>query len=418
MAIKYEPSADWPAYSRQVLFWNWLTWIFNFIDRGLIGPLLPLMIPFFHLSLTAAGGLVSLFFVGYLSTFFGGFISDKVGRKKVIGPSVLGFGTVTGITALANSVPFLAGIRILTGVFEGFQYPTGAAWVSETYPYSRRAKALAFWETGYSIGTLLGIVLATLIAAHWGWRAPWPISGLLSIIAGILLIVFVKERPRQHSPGYQEAMVLSSGQAPHLSEVWKKRNVWVVFILHGLYNFTFWMAGAWIPLYVIHVRHLSFVGGGLLSGVLFGGITIGLVVSGFVADKIGRVRAISYMSFVSAILLFIFTQTSSPLGLFLLIALGGIFGAYIPTAIALVTDTTNPLVSGTAFGIALFGAELGAVLGPVTGGFIAQHFGLQTAMYFLPASILVAAMLVWLAEDPRSKLTISQSPEDIIESGT
>jgi MFS family permease len=105
-------------------------------------------------------------------------------------------------------------------------------------------------------------------------------------------------------------------------------------------------------------------------------------------------------------------------GLFLLIALGGIFGAYIPTAIALVTDTTNPLVSGTAFGIALFGAELGAVLGPVTGGFIAQHFGLQTAMYFLPASIFVAAILVWLAEDPRSKLRMSHSSGDIVENAT
>ncbi len=406
MAVHYNQSADWNRYARQVLLWNWVSWIFNFIDRGLIGPLLPLMIPFFHLSLTAAGGIVSLFFVGYLSTFVGGFLSDRVGRKKVVGRSVVGFGAVTGLTALASSVPVLAAVRIGTGVFEGFQYPTGAAWVSETFPYAKRGKALAFWETGYSLGTLLGIVMATLMAARWGWQSPWPVSGGLSVLCGVLLIKYVKERPRQETPGYQEAMAMSGGVVPTIKEVWKKRNVWVVFILHGLYNFTFWMAGAWIPEYVIHVRHMSFVSGGLLSAVLFGGITVGLMVSGIAADRIGRVKAISFLSFGSALLLLAFTQASSPVALFVLIALGGIFGAYIPTAIALVTDTTNPMISGTAFGIALFGAELGAVLGPVTGGFLAQHYGFQTAMYVLPASLFAASLLVWLARDARRDLKV------------
>lgn len=415
MSVQYQQSADWPRYARQVLVWNWISWIFNFMDRGLIGPLLPLMIPVFHLSLTAAGGIVSLFFVGYLSTFVGGFVSDKVGRKKVVGPSILGFGAVTGLTALASSVPVLAGIRILTGVFEGFQYPTGAAWVSETYPYAKRGKALAFWETGYSLGTLLGIVLATLLASRFGWESPWPVSGFLSIVCGVLLIKYVKERPRQETPGYQEAMAMSHGAVPSIKEVWRKRNVWVVFVLHGLYNFTFWMAGAWIPLYVIKVRHLSFVNGGILSAVLFGGITVGLMLSGMVADRIGRVKAISFMTIVSAALLLAFTQASSPLALFVLIALGGIFGAYIPTAIALVTDTTNPMVSGTAFGIALFGAEIGAVLGPVTGGFLAQQFGFQTAMYVLPASLFAASILVWLAQDARRELHLEQKGDTALQ---
>lgn len=415
MAVHYKQGADWNGYARQVLLWNWVSWIFNFIDRGLIGPLLPLMIPFFHLSLTAAGGIVSLFFVGYLSTFVGGLLSDRVGRKKVVGRSVVGFGAVTGLTALASSVPVLAAIRIGTGVFEGFQYPTGAAWVSETYPYAKRGKALAFWETGYSLGTLLGIVMATLMAARWGWQSPWPVSGGLSVLCGVLLLKYVKERPRTETPGYQEAMAMSGGVVPRLKDVWRKRNVWVVFVLHGLYNFTFWMAGAWIPEYVIHVRHMSFVSGGLLSAVLFGGITVGLMISGIVADRIGRVKAISFLAMGSAVLLLAFTQASSPLALFVLIALGGIFGAYIPTAIALVTDTTNPMISGTAFGIALFGAELGAVLGPVTGGFLAQHYGFQTAMYVLPASLFAASLLVWLARDARRDLKVDDAMPEAVE---
>ncbi len=399
MKVQYNQGSDWDGYARKVLFWNWLTWFFNFMDRGLIGPLLPLIVLYFHLSLTEAGGIVSLFFVGYLSTFLGGFLSDKLGRKRVISPSVIGFGVVTSLTALARSVPWLATTRIVTGVFEGFQYSTGAAWLSETYPYAKRGKALALWETGYSIGTLGGMVLATLLAARWGWRAPWPVAGFLSILAGVLMMIFVKERPQISTPGYDEMKVFTAGAAPKIRDVFRMRNVWVVFILHGLYNFTFWMAGAWITTYAIKVKHLSFVNGGLLSAVLFAGITIGLLLNGAVADRIGRVKAISLLSFVSALIMLVFTQVSSPVLLYVCIVLAGIFGAYISSAIALVTDTSGPEIAGTAFGIATFGGEMGAILGPLMGGFVAQYFGFQTAFYMLPISLVVSSIVVWVARD-------------------
>lgn len=401
--VTYRQGPEWPGYARQVLGWNWLTWLLNFADRGLIGPLLPLIIAAFGISYGEAGGIVSLFFVGYLATFVGGVLSDRFGRKRLSVFSVFGFGAATCVTALATGPGFLAAVRVTTGVFEGLQYPTAAAWVSETYPYHRRGKALAIWETGYSLGTLLGIVLATIFGAWLGWRAPWVVSGGLSIVAGILFAKFVTERPRTETPGYDESLVLHANAAtPRLRDVWRIRNVWVLFVLHGLYNFTFWMAGTWIPEYVIQTRHLSFTSGGLLSGVLFGGVSVGLVLSGFLADRFGRVRTISILTLLSSGCLFAFTHATNPVLLFVLMALGGILGAYISSAIALVTDTTNPAVTGTAFGIALFGGEIGAVLGPVTGGVLAQTFGFQTAINVLPLSLLAAALIVWLAVDPHS----------------
>ena len=399
--VRYRQGEDWPSYARQVLGWNWLAWLLNFADRGLIGPLLPLIIAAFGISYSEAGGIVSLFFVGYLATFVGGVLSDRFGRKGLSVFSVFGFGAATCVTAAATGPAFLAAARVGTGVFEGLQYPTAAAWVSESYPYHRRGRALAIWETGYSLGTLLGIVIATVIGGWLGWRVPWLVSGALSLVVGVLFAKFVTERPRHETPGHDEALALrTQGPAPRLRDVWRIRNVWVVFVLHGLYNFTFWMAGAWIPQYVISTRHLSFTSGGLLSGVLFGGVSIGLVLSGLLADRIGRVRAVSALTLLSAVCLYLFTRASSPVLLFTLMALGGIFGAYISSAIALVTDATNPRIAGTAFGVALFGGEIGAVLGPVTGGVLAERFGFQTAINVLPASLLAAAVLVWLANEP------------------
>src|SRR5699024_3072005 len=166
---------------------------------------------------------------------------------------------VTCLTALVRGAVSLGVVRVATGIFEGFQYPTAAAWISETYPYRRRGKALAIWETGYSLGTLFGIVVATVVAAAFGWRAPWLVTGGLSIIAGILFAKYVKERPRHETPGYDESLVLQDqGPAPKYRDVLKIRNVWVVFVLHGLYNFTFWMSGPWVPTYVVKTKDISF----------------------------------------------------------------------------------------------------------------------------------------------------------------
>ena len=57
-----------------------------------------------------------------------------------------------------------------------------------------------------------------------------------------------------------------------------------------------------------------------------GEIRIGILVSGVAADKLGRVCAICYMSFISGILLFVFTQIASPISLFVLSALDGNIG--------------------------------------------------------------------------------------------
>ncbi|MCL6592958.1 MAG: MFS transporter, partial [Alicyclobacillus sp.] len=243
------------------------------------------------------------------------------------------------------------------------------------------------------------MVLATLLGARWGWRAPWPVAGGFSILAGILMIVLVKERDRTLTPGYDEAKVLNISTKYHFRDVFRIRNVWVVFVLHGLYNFTFWMAGSWIPTYIIQVKHLSFVNGGLISAVLFGGITVGLVINGVIADRIGRVKAVSFMSCISAVIMFLFTQATSPVVLYVTIALTGVFGAYISSAIALVTDASSPEMKGTAFGVALFGGEIGAILGPILGGFVAQYFGFQTAIYMLPVTLILAGILVWAARD-------------------
>jgi predicted MFS family arabinose efflux permease len=260
--------------------------------------------------------------------------------------------------------------------------------------------------------------VATLIGAWLSWRAPWVVAGVLSIIVGILMSKYATERPREETPGYDEQVASGPQKKPKFIDVLRIRNVWVVFVLHGLYNFTFWMAASWLPSYSINIKGMSFVGGGLLTTVLFGGISIGLVLNGYLADRIGRVKSVSLMSGLAAIAMLIFTQVSSSVLVFVFIALAGILGAYISQVIALVTDATDPGITGTAFGVALLGGEVGAILGPITGGFVADQFGFQQAIYALPVTLFAACIIVWLANEKNSELQSNGKAEDIVSEST
>ena len=63
----------------------------------------------------------------------------------------------------------------------------------------------------------------------------------------------------------------------------------------------------------------------------------------------------------------------------------------------LLLDATPPGLGGSAIGI-LFGAQaVGAAIGPICAGVLADHFGsIMAAFYFLAGTILVASLLIFV----------------------
>ena len=58
-------------------------------------------------------------------------------------------------------------------------------------------------------------------------------------------------------------------------------------------------------------------------------------------------------------------------------------------------DATPPQLGGTSIGI-MFGAQaMGAAIGPISGGVLADHFGIIAAFYFLAATIVVANLMIF-----------------------
>ncbi|MCF8568468.1 MFS transporter [Alicyclobacillus tolerans] len=396
--------------ARHMLLTTSISWIWNLADRAMIGPLLPLIVVYFHIPLALAGFVVSIFFIGYLSTAFSGWLSDRYGRKKLIVTSVTGFGVVTGLTALAPAVWFIMIIRILTGLFEGAQYPTGVAWVNESFPRERRARAIGIFQMAGNFGSVVGIVVASVVGAHFGWRGPWLVMVIPTLLTALWIAKTVREIPRTQTPAYKEVEHSNQKTQGKYSEVFRVRNVWVGFLLHGLFNFANWGLASWIPLYMIKVKHMGFTSAGLLSAVFTIGIALGMYVSGWVADKWGRRLTTSIWALLGIPLLLGFLHTSNIMVAIICIFLTGFFGnGWLGNVLTMIGDSITPNLAGSANGVVMFGAEIGAVLGPLVGGIIAQSIGLARGLNYYTILYLLAGIIIWLGADMKGGVKYQQS---------
>lgn len=76
-------------------------------------------------------------------------------------------------------------------------------------------------------------------------------------------------------------------------------------------------------------------------------------------------------------------------------ALLGLLGGFIPNANALIATQIPRHKSGWALGTLSTGAVSGALLGPLAGGFLADHWGLRT-VFFMTAGVLFICFLFTL----------------------
>lgn len=159
-------------------------------------------------NLTPAGiGIVTsaITFGAIVGAFFGGYLTDKIGRYRVFMADMFFFVIAALACAVAPNAWVLGGARFVMGLGVGIDLPVAMAFLAE---FSRlkgrgnKAASIAMWcPTWYaaiSISYLLVLLLYTLLPAeqtHWLWRL---ILGFGAVPA--LAIIVIRSRYISESP--------------------------------------------------------------------------------------------------------------------------------------------------------------------------------------------------------------------------
>lgn len=145
-----------------------------------------------HVAPSTVGLLVTVFAVVFaIAAPLAPIGLSRVGRKHVLllGLAMMALGGLG--CAMADSYGELCALRVVAGLGAAVFGPAASAAGSMLVPEGQRAKALAEVFAGMTAATVLGVPLASTVGDAVGWR--WALAGTagLTVLALILVAVFV-----------------------------------------------------------------------------------------------------------------------------------------------------------------------------------------------------------------------------------
>ena len=151
---------------------------------NLFGMLGPTLMADLHLSVRVFGLIGSIFLVGYtLGTIGFGALADRLGRRDVLGWSIILYGLTTSLGGLTSSPALFAFLRFLTGIGGAGELAVGAPYTAEMWPRRWRAVgAGGVLFSFYSAGYIAAALAALVIVPRYGWR--W--TFILAIVPALI----------------------------------------------------------------------------------------------------------------------------------------------------------------------------------------------------------------------------------------
>jgi DHA1 family inner membrane transport protein len=165
----------------------------------LLSPLLVNISQEFHVSIAQAGLLVTFTALpaAVLAVAMGP-LSDFLGRRPLLVGGAVLMAASTLATALAPTYELMIAARVATGLGLAALGPSIFAAVGDLFPYAERGRAYGWTIGANTLSSIIGIPLATLLAAVIDWRWSFAAVAVLTSIAAVVLLVLF--RPA-HEPG-------------------------------------------------------------------------------------------------------------------------------------------------------------------------------------------------------------------------
>ncbi len=367
---------------------------FTFVD-----PLLPLYIQqvgslttkeaAFWSGMAASGLGIAMFFISPLW----GLLADRFGRKSMVLRAMFGGAVILSLMSLAPNIYVIIVLRWLQGLVTG-SVAAMTALASSIVPRNRMSLAMGVIMLAVFSGQTLGPLLGGFIADHLGYRATFYASAGFLILAGLTVLVLVKEhfeRPPQSQSSSPRSML-------HLAMSREMRPLLVVICLLSIGRSTV------APIISLRVKELVTHGdAATAAGLTFSLIGIAAAVSSLVSGRLGEhVSLKKILAFSSIIigLLYLPPIWAGSVGLLaVFLALTGLlWGGLTTSSNTLVGLSVAQGQQGIAYGLSQSASALGMGIGPLLGGSLAAAAGLRPIFALAAGLYLIVGLLTiyWL----------------------
>jgi EmrB/QacA subfamily drug resistance transporter len=141
-----------------------------------------------------------------------GRIADRVGRKRVFILGLLLFSAASGLCAVAPSIPFLVGARVLQAAGGAMMLPTTLGLILPAFPVEQRAVAIGIWSAVGGVAAALGPPIGGLLV-QLSWRWIFVVNVPIGIVTALVALRALDEvrEPEDGRPDLLGAAELALG---------------------------------------------------------------------------------------------------------------------------------------------------------------------------------------------------------------
>jgi len=316
------------------------------------------------------------FIVSLFMTPIWGWLGDRYGRKLMVIRAILGLGIAQILVGLSQNVEQLFVFRMVQGLVSGF-IAAALALISVTTPKEQTGYAIGVLQTATAAGTVLGPMFGGAMSDLIGFRPIFFIVAGLCFVSGTLVITRVEDVPIEAKPKRIHPFFSNyrySLSSPHLK---------VALLLIVICQVAIGMVQPIFALFVetmdVKKEYLATV-----AGVVFSIVGIFTTLSspwwGKRNDRQGYRKNLIIASALGGVAYLLHLVVYSIVPLVILRAiLGFCIGGIIPPLYSYISKYTESDRRGAIMGIASSFYVLANIIGPISGGYLAAHFGVRSA---------------------------------------
>jgi FSR family fosmidomycin resistance protein-like MFS transporter len=366
--------------------------------------LLPLIGNELGLSFSQIGSILTCqFAAGALSNLPGGMLVDAIGRKGLLMAVALSWvGLPYLVMGFSHSYWMLLVCAALVGIGNNLWHPTAIPLLAQSHP-ERRGLVVSIHSMGGNLGDAVAPLAVGAMLTAFSWRDVVVMNVVPGVAASVLLLLLLGrgggadlEGDRSvpgSSPGRVRRPALHSFAGVRL--LLANRTVLMLSLGSAVRAMTAMTLLTFLPVFLANELGYS---PAWVGGILFALQAAGFAaapVTGHLSDRMGRRNIImTSMAMSGVVLLFMAFAGRSPAFALFVAFLGFFLFAIRAVLQAWLLDATPKQLGGTSIGI-LFGTQaVGAAIGPLIGGVIADHYGIIATFYYLAATIVVANLFI------------------------
>ncbi|MBC8953614.1 permease [Xenorhabdus sp. PB62.4] len=371
----------------------------------------------FGISKTQMGYIFSAFAWSYtFCQILGGWFLDRIGSRITYFIAILGWSVATLLQGFATGLLSLIGLRVLTGIFEAPSFPTNNRIVTSWFPEHERASAVGFYTSGQFIGLAFLTPILIWIQEILSWHWVFFITGCIGVIWSFVWIK-VYQPPRK-SKGTNKLELdyirngggLVDGDAPAekkdrislTKKDWKlifHRKLVGVYLGQFAVASTLWFFLTWFPNYLTQEKGITALTAGFMTTVPFLAAFAGVLLSGWVADKlvkkgyslgVARKTPIICGLLISTCIMGA-NYTNEPILIMALMALAFFGNGFASITWSLVSSLAPMRLIGLTGGVFNFVGGLGGITVPLVVGYLAQNYGFAPALVYISVIALISA---------------------------